>query len=128
MMEELRDIKGLVAVPDYSLYYLLGVVVLGLILLLIIGTLLYRRVTRKRVPTQREVAIGRLKSFAFDDAKESVYAFSHLAQYAVSESQREVLEKLLARLEPYKYRKEVPELDDELKAEMQRFIEELGRG
>jgi len=128
MMEELRDIKGLVEVTDYSLYYLSALVLLGLILLLILGALLYRRVTRKRVLTQREVAIGRLKSFAFDDAKESVYAFSHLAQYAVSESRREGLEKLLARLEPYKYRKEVPELDDELKAEMQRFIEELGRG
>lgn len=128
MMEELRDIKGLVEVTDYSLYYLSGVLLLGLLLLLLLGMLIYRRVNRKAPLTQQEVAIAKLNAFTFDDAKTAVYNFSHLAQYAVDESRREALEALLAELEPYKYKKEVPELDEALKAKMMTFIKELKHG
>ena len=128
MMEELRDIKGLVEVTDYSLYYLLGIVGAAVIVLIVLGVILYKYLTKKEPLTQKKVAMELLERFEFGDAKESVYAFSHLAQYAVSEHQRSELEQLLAELEPYKFKKEVPELDDELKAKMQHFIKEQRRG
>lgn len=127
-MEALRDIKGLVEVTDYSLYYLIGTVASASILLLLLGLLLYRRVTQKEPLTQKQVAVALLEKFEFVDAKQSVYEFSHLAQYAAGESRRKELEALLAELEPYKFRKEVPELDEALKAKMQAFIEELRHG
>lgn len=128
MMEELRDIKGLVEVTDYSLYYLLGIVGVAVIILIVLGVLLYKYLTKKEPLTQKKVAMELLEKFEFGDAKQSVYEFSYLAQYAVNEAQRRELEQLLAELEPYKFKKEVPELDDALKAKMQNFIEEQRRG
>ncbi len=127
-MEELRDIKGLVEVTDYSFYYLLGVIALVVVLLAVAALLLYRYLTKKSPRTQREIAIERLERFEFGDAKESVYRFSHLAQYAVTDAHQKKLEVLLADLEPYKFKKEVPKLDEVLKSRMQAFIEELRRG
>ncbi|MEE8588756.1 MAG: hypothetical protein V3S80_05350, partial [Sulfurimonadaceae bacterium] len=78
--------------------------------------------------TQKKVAMELLEKFEFGDAKQSAYEFSYLAQYAVNEAQRRELEQLLAELEPYKFKKEVPELDDALKAKMQAFVKEVSRG
>lgn len=128
MMEELRDIKGLVEVTDYSLYYLLGVIGVGVIALGLLALLLYRYATKKDPLTQKKMAMELLAKFEFKNAKESAYAFSHLAQYAVNDQQRSELEALLKELEAYKYKKEVPELDAALKTRMQHFIEEHKRG
>ncbi len=128
MMEELRDIKGLVEVTDYSFYYLLGLIGLGVIVLIVVGVLLYRYSTKKTPRSQRAVAIELLERFEFGAAKESAYRFSHLAQYAASEEQRRELNALLAELERYKFKKEVPELDEALKERMQAFIKEVRHG
>lgn len=128
MMEELRDIKGLVEVTDYSLYYLLGVVGVAGIALIALSLLLYKYLTKKDPVTQKKVAIKRLQKLEFGDTKQSVYEFSHLAQYAVSETQRRELEQLLTELEPYKFKKEVPALDEALKVKMKDFVKEVGRG
>ena len=128
MMEELRDIKGLVEIMDYSFYYLLGIVGVTVIVLMVLAVLLYKYLTKKELLTQKKVAMELLEKFEFGDAKQSAYEFSHLAQYAVNETQRRELEQLLAELEPYKFKKEVPELDDALKAKMQAFVKEVRRG
>ena len=128
MVEELRDIKGLVEVTDYSLYYLLGIVGVVVIVLIVLTILVYKYLTKKDPLTQKKVAMDLLEKFEFGDAKQSVYEFSHLAQYAVNENQRRELEELLAELEQYKFKKEVPELDDGLKARMKNFIKGQRRG
>jgi hypothetical protein len=127
-MEELRDIKGLVEVTDYSLYYFGALVAAALLLLLVLGVVIYRQLTKKEPLTQKRAATALLEKFEFGDTKQSVYDFSRLAQYAVRDDQRQELEQLLAELEPYKFKKEVPELDDALKAKMQAFIRGLKHG
>ena len=127
-MEKLHDIKGIVEVTDYSLYYLLATVGVSVMVLIVIGVMLYKYLTKKDMLTQKKVAMDLLEKFEFGDAKESVYEFSHLAQYAVNDTQRRELEELLAELELYKFKKEVPELDEELKAKMKKFIMEQRRG
>jgi len=127
-MEQLRDIKGLVEVSDYSFYYLLGIIGITVLLILVIGLLLYKMLTKKVPMTQQKMAMELLKKFEVHDAKQSAYEFSHLAQYAVSDDQRQQLETLLKELEVYKFKKEVPELDGELKERLQSFVKELSRG
>ena len=127
-MEQLRDIKGLVEVTDYSLYYLLGLIGLAVVLLGVLGFFLYKFLTKKEKMTQQKLAIEKLKALRIDGSKESLYSFSHLAQYAVSDQQREVLDKILSALESYKYKKEMPVLDNVLKAKMEQFIKEVGHG
>ena len=127
-MEELHDIKGIVEVTDYSLYYLLATVGVSVMVLIVVGIMLYKYLSKKDLLTQKKVAMELLKKFEFGDAKESVYEFSHLAQYAVNDTQRKELEELLAELECYKFKKDVPELDEKLKAKMKKFIKEQRRG
>ena len=127
-MEQLRDIKGLVEVTDYSFYYLLGLVGVAVVILLVLGILLYKRLTRKVPMTQQNLAKALLKKFEIGDAKESAYEFSHLAQYAVSDEQRQALQEILSELEQYKYKKEVPELDGALKEKMKQFVKDVSRG
>jgi len=127
-MEELRDIKGLVEVTDYSFDYLLGVLGLSILIVVIVGVYLYKKVTRKVPMTQQKLAMELLKKFEVGDAKESAYVFSHLAQYAVNDEQRQQLEELLVALEPYKYKKEVPQLESALKEKMTKFVKEVCRG
>ncbi len=125
-MEQLRDIKGLVAVEDYSFYIFLGVLGVAIILLFMGAFLIYKYLTKKAPMSQKKLAIERLKKLKIENTKESIYAFSHLAQYAADDDQR--LQKLLLALEPYKYRKEIPELDKGLLKEMQDFIKEVSHG
>jgi len=127
-MEQLRDIKGLVEVTDYSLYYLLGLIGAGVILFFILGYLLYKRVTKKVPMTQQKLAKKLLKELKIEDTKESIYDFSRLAQYAVNEQNEAELVSILSELESYKYKKEMPKLDEALKKRMQKFIEEVARG
>ena len=127
-MEELRDIKGLVEVPDLSFYYFLGLIGLIILIFIIVGILIYKKAMQKELVTQQKLAIKELENFEFSTAKESAYLFSHLAQYAVNESQTQKLQEILDALEVYKYQKEVPELDTALKAKMQSFIEEVRGG
>ena len=127
-MEQLRDIKGLVEVPDYSFYYLLVLIGVILLVVIIMGTFLYKKLTQKVPMTQQKMAIELLEKFEVTDAKSSAYEFSHLAQYAVNDEQRQQLESLLKELEVYKFKKEVPELDAALKERLQSFVKELRRG
>ena len=127
-MEELHDIKGIVEVTDYSLYYFLATVGVSVMVLIVVGIMLYKYLSKKDLLTQKKVAMELLKKFEFGDAKESVYEFSHLAQYAVNDTQRKELEELLTELERYKFKKDVPELDEKLKAKMKKFIKEQRRG
>lgn len=125
-MEGLKDIKGFVAVPDQSFFYFMltlsGVVLL--LSLLLVLFLWYRKPKRKRKRlTSKEQAIINLKAIDFTDTKEAVYSFSENAQHIVDE--HEGLQSLLLQLERYKYKKEVPSLSLEDKAEMQKLIKEL---
>ena len=127
-MEQLRDIKGLAEVTDYSLYYLLGLIGLAVVAVALLAFFVYKFVNKKEKMTQQKLARERLKELKIEDAKESAYLFTHLAQYATGEDQKAQLEEILKALEPYKYKKEVPELDDVLKLKMQQFIKEVSRG
>jgi len=127
-MEQLRDIKGLVEVTDYSLYYLLGLSTVVLIIVGILGYLLYKKMTQKTPMSQQKLAKSLLKELEITDAKGSVYTFSHLAQYAVTDALQEELQSILKELEPYKYKKEVPQLAPALKERMQKFIKEVTNG
>ncbi len=127
-MEQLRDIKGLVEVTDYSFYYLLGLIGLGVVLLIAVAWIVYKKITKKAPLTQKKLAMELLEKFETGDAKETAYAFSHLAQYAVNDDKRTRLQALLDELEVYKYKKEVPELDVRLKKEIEQFAKELSHG
>jgi len=125
-MEELKDIKGLVDVPDDSLMHLLLSLGGGVLLIvLLLGLLWWRRKPKRRRQriSPQERAKAQLQAIDFADTKESVYAFSEATQQLNPHHQG--LQELLKELEQYKYQREVPRLSEEHKASMKKIIKEI---
>lgn len=126
-MEQLRDIKPIVEVPDASLWWLLLLVAVSLLFLGLLAAW-FVRLRRKRIDRYRAEALRRLSNLEWEETKQSVYDFTLLARYAVTPKTEATLEELLRELEPYKFKKEVPPLDAQTRARMETFIKEVRRG
>ena len=125
-MEELRDIKGFVEVPDESFFYLiLSGFAVGLLLALLVWLVLWLRKPKRKSKrlSPKELAKLELQKIEFSDTKEAVYSFSENAQ--VISPKHPALLDLLPKLEGYKFKKEVPELTSEDIENMKSIIKEL---
>jgi len=120
----LRDIKPLLPIPDLSFYMLLGVgvaAVTAVAALLVFGTKLWR-MFRNQDP--RFAWLERLERMDMNRPKETAYTMSRYGRLLAKEKrQKEIMAELEARLERYKYRQEVPPLDEETKRYIKLFIE-----
>jgi len=125
-MEELRDIKGFVEVPDESFFYLIvSAIGVALLLALLVGLVLWLRKPKRKSKrlSPKELAKLELQKIDFSNTKEAVYSFSENAQ-VISPNHPALLE-LLPKLEEYKFKKEVPELSSEDIEKMKSIIKEL---
>jgi len=125
-MKGLKDIKPIVDVPDNSLYIFIVIIAL---LFLLAGLFWWwmkkpKRI-RRRKPTLQELAKQRLNAIDYGDTKESVYTFSDSSRVLVADEKREELENLISKLEDYKYKKDVPKLQQEDKEAMQKMVKEI---
>ncbi len=114
-LQQLRDIKPPVEVPDDSLVLFLSLTLLlifvaGAIWLLLSGR---KRIKRRRRPDPKEIARKKLGSIDFKNTKDAVYTFGeYLPLLIEDEDMMERFEKVRKDLERYKYRKDVPPLDE----------------
>jgi hypothetical protein len=75
----------------------------------------------------RAKALLALKQMDFSDAKEVAYCFTHNGYLVLGENSLHVknFETIVQDLEAYKFKKEVPSLDDAIINRMQTFIKEV---
>jgi len=111
----LHDIKPIVAVEEYSVYFFLALVLVGAILLFGALYLLYKYVKYKKRYNKRAEDKKALETISFEDPKAAAYA---MTRYGLTFSQdssrhREMYANLSARLETYKYKKVVDSIDEE---------------
>lgn len=121
----LHDIKPLVEISDYSLYYLSVLIALGLIILLALAFFAWRYWSQKNRYTTRKEHFERLQNIDFSHPKNAAYAITKYG-YTFSqdgERQHETYENLLSRLAPYKYKKSVDAIDDEAKGYFNIYLE-----
>ncbi|MFK5881243.1 MAG: hypothetical protein QM482_03430 [Sulfurospirillum sp.] len=120
-MEKLRDIKGIVEVQDYSMYYLLGYIFLAILLFVAIFYLLTRPRKRKK-PSRKEMALKALKTIDYSNPKDLAYIFTlNIPFFIVPQNEKEI-ESLLEKLRIYKYKKYIPRMDEELKNSIKKII------
>jgi hypothetical protein len=112
----LHDIKPIVEIQEYSLYYLLGLSFIASVVLLAIIYLIYRYIKSKNIYNKRKEDFKIINSLDFSDTKKAAYAFTTLGLTFKDDSQRhsEMYNNIVQRLESYKYKKEVEELDKEV--------------
>jgi len=124
-MDNLRDIKPIIEVVDYSFYYFLAIVFI-IILIIIFGLYKYfTRIKKTKKPTQQEMALQRLKKLDFNDTKNVAYRFSIDGFLFVNEENKDKFQDIEKRLQKYKYKKDVDNLSSELKVEIKDFIKGL---
>ena len=114
MSDELRDIKPLLEIPDSSYYIYLALMGLFALLLLAILYFVAKKFLLNRKENETKKYLQQLKKVDWSDAKSSAYLVTYLGRNLVhDERTEEIFNQILPLLEKYKYRAEVPSVDDE---------------
>ena len=106
---KIRDIKPLLEVPDHSLYLFIAILVVSLAVL---AGAVYLAIKWYRVKTRlnlRRATYQKLLHVDLSDPKKAAYEITKYGQFFKNDSPRneEMYYNLIARLEKYKYKKEV---------------------
>ena len=111
----LHDIKTIVEVEEYSFYYLLGLSVIGVVLILGIIYLIYRYFKNKNSYNQRKEHFKIISNVDLDDTKKAAYTITLYGATFKDDGDRQhgMYRNLTSRLERYKYKKSVESFDEE---------------
>ena len=114
MEHQLRDIKPLLAIPDSSYYLYFGMVLLGIFLLLTTLFFWGRRWLLNRQESRAKQMLRALKGVGWSDAKKASYRVTELGRVLVHDKRsEEIYAQILPLLERYKYKKNVPTVNEE---------------
>ena len=117
----LHDIFPAVEIVEYSLYCFIL-----LCIAILLGFWYFWRLYLKNKKRTRSYYISLLAQSTEDDAKQIAYKFAHYGKRVVRTStHKEELLKLLALLEPFKYRENPPPLDVHIQKQLAHFLEVL---
>ena len=123
----LHDIKGLVDVPDYSLYYFIAVITVVLVVLGGVIYLGYRYLKHKNRFDIRKEHLKRFKNIDLNNTKQAAYDLTRYGLTFRDDSSRHAkhYELMVQHLEPFKYKKEVEKFDSETLRHIHNFEEML---
>jgi len=112
----LHDIKPLMEIEEYSLYYLIGASALGVFILFAIVYLLLKWFKNRNAFNLRKEHYKLFNAVDFSDAKRAAYDITFYGASFRDDSPRhsEMYKNLVDRLEPYKYKKSVDAIDKEV--------------
>ena len=111
----LHDIKPLLDIEEYSLYYLLGVSLLGVVVVGVTIYLLFRWYQKRKSFNIREEHLRVIRESDIDDTKKYAYLITSMGATFAEDSPRhsEMYKNLTQRLVSYKYKKSVERFDEE---------------
>lgn len=118
----INDIFPLIDVPDNSAYIFFTLLCIGILSAYLGIYSLYKKFRVHKI-NKEKIYITILKNCDFKNAKQSVYQISyygHLLAKTVEE--KKTIEAIVTQLSSYKYRKDVPEISDEIQEQFQRFL------
>lgn len=112
---QLHDIKTIVEVEEYSLYYSVILSVIGVLILSGAIYLLIKWFKNRKRYNKRKEYFKALKDIDLSDTKKAAYAITHYGGLYKEDSQRheEMFLNISKRLEAHKYKKEVESFDEE---------------
>lgn len=111
----IHDIKPLLEVEDYSIYYFFALIGVAIILISGIAYLFYIWYRKRKAFNIRKEHKKLLKSVDFSDAKKAAYDITFYGATFKDDGhrQREMFKNLTDRLKDYKYKKNVESIDKE---------------
>lgn len=113
----LHDIKPLVEIHEYSLYYFSALVLLGVLVLSGIIYIVVKHFKAKNAFNIRKEHLKLLNQVDFKEAKRSAYDLTLYGATFQNDTPRhhEMYEEMLDKLEEYKYKKDVEKIEDEVR-------------
>ena len=115
MAEQLRDIKPLLEIPDYSYYLYFSLIALGIFIVLLLIFFFIRWWLKPKEIEMKQIYFSRLKSVDWSNSKKAAYEVTFFGRALSQENPRieEMYRQLLPYLEAYKYRPQIKKIDDE---------------
>jgi len=111
---QLRDIKPLMEIPDSSYYIYWGLIIFVSVLAVGILFFVFKKLWDNRKVNLQKGYLEAIKKINWVESKKSAYEATHYARLlAIDERRKELFSQLEPKLEQYKYKKEVGEIDDE---------------
>ncbi|MDD3323614.1 MAG: hypothetical protein PHN38_00625 [Sulfurospirillaceae bacterium] len=127
MMEELRDIKGLVAIEDSSLLIFIALTCSLVLLAFMFVRWLLK--WRKRGQKHNQIAIAKdmLQNLDISNSKETSYKIGKWGRLLCAENPEHIalFEKIFELTNSYKYQKEVPPFGEKEKNLIQEFVSKV---
>jgi len=113
----IHDIKPLLEIQEYSLYYFLALLTFGLIVFAVIIYFAVKYIKNRNAFNIRKEHLKLLENIDLSDTKRSAYDITLYGATFKDDSPRqsEMFANLTERLEEYKYKKDVSAFDDEVK-------------
>ncbi len=122
-MRGLKDIRGIVDIPDIS-YYIFLFIILSITVLVIVGIVYLLNMIKNRKKSKRKYYISKLKNIDFSNSKKAAYEITKYARKVADTKQSKgIFEQLLKELDRYKYVKNPPKFSKESKKYLQLFLE-----
>ena len=123
-LKNLKDIKPPVEISDYSLWVFIAVILLALALFATVAYILKRKLRKKRrfFKSDLELARERIEAIDYSNPKSVAYTFIEDVSKFVEPNRSQEYNSILRELEDYKYKKEVPQMSEELQAKIKNFI------
>ena len=127
MMENIKihDIKSLVEIPDFSIYIYILLISVAVFLVLLVLFLIYKIIKNRKKDFRKEY-FKILEEIDFQDSKQCAYTITKYTRLlAVSQREKKLAEELIDELEQYKYKKDVKEIDEDIKILFSRFMDSV---
>ena len=111
----LHDIKTIVEVNEYSLYYFIGLSVITCIMIVGLLYLIYIWYKKRNQYSKRKEHYNLLHLVNLDDTKNAAYAISLYGSTFANDGDRQtgMYKNITQRLERFKYKKDVEKFDEE---------------
>jgi len=125
-MIQIHDIKPIVKIPDFSIYFYYGIIVLFIIALCLILFFLFKFFKPKQ-KSQEYQYYQCLQNLDFTHSKKAAYTISKYGRIlAQDERQKRLMDELDESLSIYKYKKDVTaSFSNEIKTKFKVFMESL---
>lgn len=121
-MIKIHDIKSLEIIPDYSMFYLVFLMVLAFLIIGFILRFFYLKI--KKRDKLRKIYFNELKNINLTDTKKAAYLITKKARYLIkTDKEKELFKELENLLKEYKYKKEVSTFPKEFKTKFSNFMD-----
>lgn len=121
-MIKIHDIKALETIPDYSIFYLISLIILVLLILGFILRFFYLKI--KKRDKLRKIYFQELKDIDLTNTKKAAYLITKRGRYLIKqEKEKKIFMELQEMLKEYKYKKEVSTFPKEFKTKFTNFMD-----